>query len=417
MGKLYPSCIASNSRDVYFIVNAQMTVGDPKSDPGQLVLVKSSSSYTDPDSASWTVVSTVPIESPQFQRLGTYSRSKSEHTTCVVDDNGVFALSTGFGEGTMYTILFDPERPGNSNVDKWPVLDSVPVQQNNREFYLFFAGDTKNSSSTLHHVYYDHTFATPTGTDNTITFYLRIGRLLQGSWTAPRTQPFSLDGGKDGNLKRMFVGNGSLYVDIARPTSSNGEASITRDLSAYPLSSLIVPGSVPPPKITPLSLKGCEYPISAASGGLIYTICNNVEYDELTIVNGAELLSARKINRPPTPNSIYYRLELAPSPPGKLAPVAFLTTQTAIYTVRLEGDTLAYSRFQEVVVAEFFETRDGTPMSEGIGTTAIIIICIVACLGLFGGLFLFSRRRRRQQIASKEELAVECASNDKLNVK
>jgi hypothetical protein len=196
MGKLYPSCIASNSHAVYFIANARMTVGDPRADPRQFVLVKSSPSYTDPDSASWTVVSTIHTlalsQLPQFKRPGSYFRSRSEHTTCIVDDNGVFALSTGSGEGMMYTILFDSERPGNSNADKWPVLDSVPVQQNNREFSLFFADDTRNGSSTLHHVYYDHTSATPTGTDNKSTFHLRIGQLLQGLWTAPKTQSISL---------------------------------------------------------------------------------------------------------------------------------------------------------------------------------------------------------------------------------
>jgi len=81
----------------------------------------------------------------------------------------------------------------------------------------------------------------------------------------------------------------------------------------------------------------------------------------------------------------------------------------------LEGDTLEYSRFQEVDVRDFYETRDDTPATSKENWDYSDYHHLHSrCFALFGGLFLFYHRRRRQQNASKENLTVGGASNEDL---
>jgi len=147
MGKLYPSCIASNSNSIWFIANAYPT--DVPAGYSHFVLVRSPRFPTDTDTDQWTIMGTVPhLELKPFTKPASYSRSLFEMTTCTVDDNGVFAISTGYDDDIMRIVRFDPKSSG-----AWSVLESVSIGRPFQEFHLFLTSTTASSSSTLFYIY------------------------------------------------------------------------------------------------------------------------------------------------------------------------------------------------------------------------------------------------------------------------
>ncbi|KAK3815245.1 MAG: hypothetical protein J3Q66DRAFT_389113 [Benniella sp.] len=338
MGKLYPSCIASNSNSIWFIANAYPT--DVPAGYSHFVLVRSPPFPTDTDTDQWTIMGTVPhLELKPFIKPGSYSRSLFETTTCTVDDNGVFAIATGYDDDIMRIVRFDPK----SSV-AWSVLDSVSIGRPLHEFHLFLTSNTGSSSSALYFIYPQtseqaaplaintstNETEIPTTTESSSTLSptasptaspaaaptdspipspeqssvktnitpiaIRVGQTQVKGSSAFNCRTITLMNVDGAYLNGMTVGNGNLYADISQPqlppaTEIPGN-STTSQLFAYPLTSLITPGNLSAPEIYPSWYSDCGRRISATSGDLIYTICErNDYYDELLIANGTELFS------------------------------------------------------------------------------------------------------------------------------
>ncbi|KAF9088832.1 hypothetical protein BGX27_002622 [Mortierella sp. AM989] len=166
MGRLYPTCFATNSESIYLIANA---VSSDKNDGATLVLAKSEPFPTNPGNITWSIVSTVPERqvSP-FILPKPIERSFLTSVQCIVDNNGVFtAGSRGLDStGRYMSVRYDPkaalsnnsrtiQESGNiggsdSGHGEW----SVDIRRSDSSAIVRFVNvkDTANSSNTIYQI-------------------------------------------------------------------------------------------------------------------------------------------------------------------------------------------------------------------------------------------------------------------------
>ncbi|KAF9401903.1 hypothetical protein BGX21_000218 [Mortierella sp. AD011] len=110
MGRLLPTCIASNRDSIYFIaraVSSDNVNGEPL-----IVLAKSEQFPTNLNNVSWSIVSTVPMDQLKPFILPFYTGNNLLSVQCVVDDDGVFTVGVmKLGhqvDGVGSSIRYDP---------------------------------------------------------------------------------------------------------------------------------------------------------------------------------------------------------------------------------------------------------------------------------------------------------------------
>ncbi|KAF9958745.1 hypothetical protein BGZ65_001200 [Modicella reniformis] len=257
MGKLQPSCIASNSDSIYFIANALENAEEI------LVLAKSAPLPKGPDQISWSVVSTVPNRQlVPFELPQTYSRSRYDVTSCVVDDNGIFAMGV-LVDSQIQVIRYDP-----NGSQTWSLLDPITLEAkiSGSTFQLFFVRDATNGASTLYHShlqpvtvvdYMTQTLAATTtttaapsptvsgGTMGNIDSTIIIGPMKDNNSTALESRSIVLSN-VYGFPSGFTVGNNNLYVEYNVNPGYIDEREWSRynkSMTAYPIASLITPVS------------------------------------------------------------------------------------------------------------------------------------------------------------------------------
>ncbi|KAF9964007.1 hypothetical protein BGZ65_011598 [Modicella reniformis] len=362
MGKLYPSCIVSNSDSIYFIAYALENAEE------LLVLVKSAPLPKGPDQISWTVVSTVSKQFIPFKLHGTYLLPGGI-PSCVVDDNGVFAMGA-LVESQIQVIRYDP-----NGSQTWSLLDPITLDAKipQSTFQLFFAKDATNDASTLYHlrlqpvtvVDYTTTTATPSltvggGTKGNINSTIIIGPMTDNNRTALESRSVVLSN-VDGFPSGFTVGNNNLYVEYnVNPgyIDQREWSRYNKTMIAYPIASLITPGSSLSPVFSiPWNL-GCfrrYQPASAASAGQLYSycsVCNYQCYGGLQTVDD-QFASFREVGGIPFDID---SLVVAPSQLGYRPTFAFIVTSGKTYTLKFDSINLYGSELQGIEVPGKIET-------------------------------------------------------------
>ncbi|KAG0012253.1 hypothetical protein BGZ80_000096 [Entomortierella chlamydospora] len=128
MGRLLPTCIASNKDSIYFVARAVSS--DNVNGKPLIVLAKSEQFPTNLNNISWSIVSTVSMDQLRPFILPLYTGDNLLSVQCVVDDNGVFTVGVMRllyqADGVDSSIRYDPNAAlidksttthGNSTVD------------------------------------------------------------------------------------------------------------------------------------------------------------------------------------------------------------------------------------------------------------------------------------------------------------
>ncbi|KAF9439253.1 hypothetical protein BGZ76_007454 [Entomortierella beljakovae] len=237
MGKLSPSCMASNNEAVYFVAKAysegtHLEIALVKSEPFPYPTPSASGS-----GVSWSVVNLTPISNVSPFILPSQGDPQGLDNTmnCVVDDNGVFTMSvvqyTSSGYGNVVTIQYSP------STDQWTRLDDLEINgKDSTKLLLFNVKNPSNNDTVLYQLRYER--LVPEKQVRNIT----VGPLTSNGLSKNNSREFHLPGSNSGILA-VYYANNNLYV-ISNLLSQKFGLDYDQNMITYPFTHPLAPNAL-----------------------------------------------------------------------------------------------------------------------------------------------------------------------------
>ncbi|KAG0005002.1 hypothetical protein BGZ79_007314 [Entomortierella chlamydospora] len=280
MGRLLPTCIASNKDSIYFVARAVSS--DNVNGKPLIVLAKSEQFPTNLNNISWSIVSTVSMDQLRPFILPLYTGDNLLSVQCVVDDNGVFTVGVMRllyqADGVDSSIRYDPNAAlidksttthGNSTVDglgEW----SIASDPSNliEDFRYVNVKNPISGNNTVYRIQFNRYEATTV---------IKFGPEVRGN-RAETDKRITLLENPGYFIRSLYASSDYIYF-FEHSTDDTGPLQ-NYTLSVYPLPfSTISGGSINPTSTIPWHL---EYFSPVCGGGAGSFYCLNYVVDNTT---------------------------------------------------------------------------------------------------------------------------------------